>query len=270
MATLILPSGAHLSYAEVGAGALVILVHGSPGEGRSWARVLKHLPSNLRALVPDLPGYGGSDPLPSNTQDRSATMAAAVNRLVETSADRVWLCGHSYGGNIVLHAALQLRERVAGVLLLEPVFMRALALAGEHEVLEATRSFFQSYVDRIASGQPEAVSQMIDFWFGRGAFVQLPASVQGFLTSAAGKNAEDVKAAFAETLTKEQLGVVERPVLIVHGGASPPVSGKIAVALARLLPRAEVIAIPGATHGMLDSHPETIAELIGRLRYRET
>jgi pimeloyl-ACP methyl ester carboxylesterase len=50
---------ARLNYGEAGSGLPLILVHGSPGEGRAWGRVVKHLPPNTRALVPDLPGYGG-------------------------------------------------------------------------------------------------------------------------------------------------------------------------------------------------------------------
>ncbi len=41
------------------------LVHGSPGDGRAWSRVVSRLVGRVRILAPDLPGYGGSDPLPA-------------------------------------------------------------------------------------------------------------------------------------------------------------------------------------------------------------
>jgi pimeloyl-ACP methyl ester carboxylesterase len=176
------------------------------------------------------------------------------------------MCGHSYGGNVALHAALAQRERVKGLLLLEPVFMRGLDLAGERAVLQETHAFFSSYTDRVAGGDPEAVSLMIDFWFGSGAFPKLPAPVQDFLRGAAAKNAEDVKASFAEVITRAPLASFDRPVVIAYGGASPPVAPAIANALTKLLPKTELHAIPDATHGMLDSHAEPVARLIDNFR----
>jgi hypothetical protein len=54
--------------------------------------------------------------------------------------------------------------------------------------------------------------------------------------------------------------------VIVYGGASPAVMGVIVNALAGLMSRAEVIQIPEATHGMLDTHPEAVATLIEKVR----
>jgi pimeloyl-ACP methyl ester carboxylesterase len=268
MACLELSDSARLAYGETGRGSPLMLVHGSPGDGRSWARVIKHLPADLRTLTPDLPGYGGSTPLPAGTTRRTAAMGVAVGRLLEGSAERAWLCGHSYGGNVVLHIALQHRERVKGIALLEPVFMRALELTGEHETLQKARTFFNSYVARVLGGEPEAVSAMIEFWFGPGAFEKLPPSVQGFLIEAAPKNVQDVQAAFSEEIIKQQLNAFDRPVLVAYGAASPPITGIIASALAKLMPRAEVVSVPRTTHGMLDTHSAAVAGLIERLRHK--
>ena len=228
--------------------------------------MVQALPADLHIQMPDLPGYGGSDPLPPGEGARTQAMAAAVGKLIETGSDAVWLAGHSYGGNVALHAALRHRARVKGALLLEPVFVRALALADEREALERTRAFVSSYVERVDAGEPEAVSTMVDFWFGDGAFAKLPAPVQGFLTSAAAKNIQDVRASFAEAVSEAELAALDCPVTIACGGASPPVAGAIAGALAGLLPQAEVVSIPGATHGMLDTHSQEVARLIEGLR----
>jgi pimeloyl-ACP methyl ester carboxylesterase len=107
---------------------------------------------------------------------------------------------------------------------------------------------------------------MIDFWFGNGAYDRLPPQVRGYLNGAAPKNADDVRASFAETLAAEQLAAFDRPVDIAVGGASPPVAPGIAAALASLLPRASVTTIAGATHGMLDGHPAEVAQLIAAER----
>lgn len=262
MPVMTLSTGAGLTYGDAGSGPPLILVHGSPGSGRAWARVLQHLPPTMRALTPDLPGYGSSDPLPEGTADRTDAMAVAVGALIEAAPGPVRVCGHSYGGNVALHAALRHRERITGLLLLEPVFMRGLDLADEREVLGRTRAFFTGYADAVAAGTPDAVGTMIDFWCGAGAYARLPPPVQGFLAATAARNVEDVHASFAEAITAAQLAAFDRPVLIAYGGASPPAAPAIATALARLLPRARLAAIDGATHAMLDNHPQDVAALV--------
>jgi len=140
--------------------------------------------------------------------------------------------------------------------------MRALDLGGEHDALADARAVFTAYTDRVAGGDPAAVSMMVDFWFGPGAFSRLPAQVQGFLMAAAATNAEDVTACFSESVTRAQLAAFDRPVVVACGGASPPVAQTIATTLARLLPNALVHPVPHAGHGMLDSHAEPVARLI--------
>ena len=238
-----------------------MLVHGSPAEGRAWSRVAKHLAPGFRVLTPDLPGYGASDPLPPGVNGTSA-LATAVGALIDTLDTPAWVVGHSYGGNVALHAAIAQQPRVRGLVLFEPVFFRGLALAGEDAALAAARAHFEDYVRRVEGGDSPAVFRMIDFWFGTGAFAKLPLPVQAFLIKFAPKNAADVKASLAETLPKAALAGFDRPNIIAYGGASPPIIPTIANALARLLPRAEARAIAGGTHAMLDMHAEAVAAII--------
>ena len=145
MPSLTLSDRATVAFGDAGAGAPLVLVHGSPADGRAWGRVARHL-AGFRILTPDLPGYGGSDPL----RDGSGTpaMAGAVAAIIDAAGAPVWLAGHSYGGNVALHAALARRADVRGIVLFEPVFFRALALAGERKELALGR----------ARGQPPAVA----------------------------------------------------------------------------------------------------------------
>jgi pimeloyl-ACP methyl ester carboxylesterase len=174
----------------------------------------------------------------------------------------VQLCGHSYGGNVALHAAVMCPDRAHSLALFEPVFFRALYLAHDEQLFELAARFFAAYADRVTGGEPAAVSEMIEYWFGPGAFARLPTEVRGFLTSAAPKNGLDVRASLAEHITVEQLADFAKPVLVAYGGSSAPVAPAIARALVGFMPLARLQAIPGASHGMLDSHPSAVAELI--------
>ena len=60
-----LPDGRRLAYAEYGDtnGKAVFLFHGLPGSRLSWGLLPGDpIPSGLRIIAPDRPGYGCSDP----------------------------------------------------------------------------------------------------------------------------------------------------------------------------------------------------------------
>ena len=264
MPTFALPDGRKLAYREEGSGPPLVLVHGSPGEGRSWGRVVPHLKDRFRTICPDLPGYGGSDRLEvDEPAGRMAGMGAAVARLVGSLGTPVRLVGHSYGGNIALQAALQARpEAVERIVLFEPVYFRALQLTGDDAALEPAVAHFEDYARRATAGEPEVVRLMIDYWFGAGAFARMPDPVRSHLSASAGRNAIDVRSSFLGTSTAADLAALHRPVTIVDGETSHEVVHSIARALVTLLPNARMEGLAGANHGMLDTHPEAVARLI--------
>ncbi|MBL8567718.1 MAG: alpha/beta hydrolase [Phreatobacter sp.] len=254
-------AGGELNYTETGSGRPLLLVHGSPGEARAWNRVLGKIGEGYRILVPDLPGYGASSALPP---DRSSTaaMAEAVAALAETVNEPLLLAGHSYGGNVSLHVAAKQPRRLAGLAVFEPVFFRALELQGDAAVLGGASRFFAEYVSRVASGEPDAIGRMIDFWSGSGAFARLPDPVRAYLRSAAPRNARDVSSSFSESVAAGDLRAIGCPVSLAYGSKSPPVAPAIIAALSRLLPDSRTSVIEGADHGMLDSHPQAVADII--------
>ena len=249
MPSLTRPDGGKLAYRESGGGAPLLLVHGSPGDGRAWSRVATHLGERYRLLLPDLPGYGGSDPLPEGTGDRTAAMATAIGALIESCGQLVRLGGHSYGGNVALHAAVAHAGKVQSLALFEPVFFRVLQVIHDQQVLPAAEKFFSAYAARVTGDEPGAVNAMFDYWFGAGSFAALPVALQAALTSAAPKNGLDVRATFAEQLTVQQLAGFGGATLIAYGGASDTAVPEIAKALVQLLPRAQLRAVPGAEIG---------------------
>lgn len=256
-----LSSGARLGFGETGAGPTIVMVHGSPGEGRAWTNVIKQLAQGYRVLTPDLPGYGRSDPLLPGTPHGTAAMAAAVVELAEKQEGAIWLCGHSYGANVAMHAAVRLGRKAAGLVLIEPVFLRVLQLVDDAQ-FESARAFFADYVVRAVASEPDVIGIMIDFWCGKGYFGRLPERTKAFLNAAALKNAGDVRASFSETLSVADLRALEIPVVIATGDQSPGIAESIAAACQCLMPKAMATRIQGATHLLLDTHAAQVAKLI--------
>ncbi len=96
--------GAGLRVHEGGSGEpVLLLLHGLGATGDVWEGWRPLLAQRWpgRWLAPDLPGHGGSPPLPGYTFD---TLAAAVAGLV-SAADRTVVLGHSLGGVVGLALA---------------------------------------------------------------------------------------------------------------------------------------------------------------------
>lgn len=81
-------------------GPVVLLLHGLGATAEVWDGLVPLLPGAW--VAPDLPGHGGSAPLPSYT---FAGVADAVAHLVEPGGTVV--LGHSFGGVVGLHLASQ-------------------------------------------------------------------------------------------------------------------------------------------------------------------
>src|SRR5262249_2330993 len=121
---------------------------------------------------------------------------------------------------------------------------------------------FDDYLARHEAGEPRAVAVMVDFWFGAGGFELMPAAAQEHLARAAPRNVLDVRSTFEEAYSPEALGALAVPLLAVHGTASPPITARIAAALAGRAGAGALAAIDGATHALTSTHAERVAELI--------
>ena len=77
----------------------LVFLHGIGGAARGWRGQIDYFSDRYHAIAWDMPGYGGSAPLPAVS---IATLADALERfLMEVGATKPILVGHSIGGMIV-------------------------------------------------------------------------------------------------------------------------------------------------------------------------
>jgi 3-oxoadipate enol-lactonase len=107
---------ARIRYLAAGAGPAVVLVHGFGGAAANWRLIAPALATEHRVLVPELPGHGGSSPLPAApTLDPYAEAVLAVLE-AEEALPAAWV-GHSLGALIGLRAAIRRPDAVNGIVL---------------------------------------------------------------------------------------------------------------------------------------------------------
>jgi 3-oxoadipate enol-lactonase len=93
-----------LAYDDVGAGPVVVLIHGHPFNRGMWAPQLGPLSERFRVIAPDLRGYGDS-PVTAGTVTM-AQLAADVARLLDArQVGTAALVGLSMGGLVVMELA---------------------------------------------------------------------------------------------------------------------------------------------------------------------
>lgn len=95
-----------LNYARRGEGEPLLLIHPLGGELVVWEPVLDLLAAERDTIAIDMPGFGGSPPLPAGTEPTAAALAgAAAGFLDELGLERVHVAGNSLGGWVAFELA---------------------------------------------------------------------------------------------------------------------------------------------------------------------
>lgn len=118
---------AYWSYSSRAAGNSpdLILIHGFRGDHHGLEPIVAELGPDMHVVIPDLPGFGASDDLPSPALiETYADWLAAFCRSVKCTRSTV-LVGHSFG-SIVVAAALSHGLPVNRAVLINPIAANAL------------------------------------------------------------------------------------------------------------------------------------------------
>lgn len=114
-----------LAFTRQGEGPPLVLLPGTACDGRVWRAVLPALVRAHEVITVDLPGFGGSAPLPADVRPTPRAQAEAVAALLDTlglassSGGPVHVAGNSLGGGVALE--LGWMGRAASVCALAPI-----------------------------------------------------------------------------------------------------------------------------------------------------
>jgi pimeloyl-ACP methyl ester carboxylesterase len=135
-----------LDHHRGGSGEPLLLLHGVGHTRRAWRGLLPELERGFEVLAPDLPGFGGSDPLPAETAPTPGALADVVERDLDAVGWQApHVAGNSLGGQIALELGRRGRARTVVAISPAGMWTRRENLWGQ-AVLEATRAL--SYVPR--------------------------------------------------------------------------------------------------------------------------
>jgi pimeloyl-ACP methyl ester carboxylesterase len=137
--------GRLVTYAEMGSGPVLLLIHGMGGSYENWEEVINPLARHYTVIAPDLPGHGRSAP-GAGDYSIGALAASLRDLLIALGHDSATLVGHSLGGGIAMQLAYQFPEFTERLVLVSSgglgpevtLVLRAAALPGADLVIAAT------------------------------------------------------------------------------------------------------------------------------------
>jgi 3-oxoadipate enol-lactonase len=248
--------GARIRVFAGGEGPPLLLVHGYGGAAWNFTDMQPHL-AGRRLIVPDLPGHGGSSPLPA-----AASLRGFADALVPLIDEPVDVVGHSLGGVV----ALRLAER-------HPRLVRRIVVAAAAGISSSTRWAELTITlagivqpARIAGRRVERIARsprLRRLVFGgfevSNADLLSERAVHGFLRgSALHTDALGAGLALAADDPRHDLERVRCPVLLLWGGRDKQVPVEDGFEYARRL-RAPIRVIADCGHLLIGERPEVCA-----------
>ena len=254
---------AGMAYREAGPadGPAALLVHGWPYSSYFWEPVLQELGgAGIRAIAPDLPGFGDSEPDPPGTWERHAQ---ALERLrTELGIDRVALVGHDWGLSIALRWGAEHRDLVSALVLTNggaalvegrwhPVAedMRATS-EGEAFMRYLNRQLFDAGMRQISINMTDAARD--EYWKCLADDARRAAVLELFRSA----DAEELVPYVDEPA---RLGV---PTLVLWGAHDDLARMSVAEHFHRITPGSKLVVLDHAGHALLADEPGPAAAAI--------
>jgi 3-oxoadipate enol-lactonase len=221
----------------------ILFIHGIGGAGRAWAgQVASFAAAGFAPQAPDLPGFGGRPLLPAMPFESLAEDAEAF--VARHHMRRPVLVGHSMGGMV---AQTMLRRRPHGyaaavLAATSPAFGNADGdfqrkfIADRLGPLDAGKTMAElaiALVDRMLGPQPDAAARA------------LAIDIMGNVPPETYRAAVRSLTAFDERANLARIAI---PVLCIAGEADPNAPPSVVERMARKIPRARYVCLPGVGH----------------------
>lgn len=221
---------------------VLVLVHGLVISSLYMVPTARRLAGAFPVFAPDLPGFGlsGKPPATLTIEEHARVLAAWAAKLSLPPA--VWV-GNSFGCQVIAELAVR-----------EPALVRAAVLAGPT-------------MDPHARTAPRQIARWLLDWTRERPSLAA-AHARDYYEAGLGRAWRTFRDALADPIERKLPGI-QAPVLVVRGGRDFIVPQRWAEEAAALLPRGELVVIPGAPHVVNYTAPEPfsriVAEFAGRV-----
>ncbi|CAG9263068.1 alpha/beta fold hydrolase [Paraburkholderia caribensis] len=234
------------NFHDAGAGAPVLLIHGSgPGvtAWANWRMTIPALSRGMRVVAPDMAGFGYTETSLTDYEP-GIWVSQVVDLLDALDLPKVSIVGNSFGGSIALRFASMHPDRVADLVLMGPVGLSFPLTTG---------------LDRVWGYQPslENMRKLLDvFVFDEGLITEDLVELR-YRASVRADVQQRFEAMFPAprqrwvdrlALDVESLARINQRTLILHGRNDAVIPLEASERLVTVLPNAELVAIDRCGH----------------------
>jgi pimeloyl-ACP methyl ester carboxylesterase len=256
--------GTRMRYFVGGEGPPLVLVHGFTGAVANWLELTELLGRRYRVIVPELPGHGGSSPLPAAPcfdafADRVRLVVAHEDALPAA------FVGHSMGGLVALRLAVRHPDDVTALVLAASAGISSTSRWAEFWVAVFSHTRPAKAVApfrRLMARYPRLRAPVFSRWEVADPHSLSPRMVEGFLSAV--RLHTDVMSA-GEALVRDDprpdLDRVRCPALVIWGARDLQVPIGDAFDFARRL-GAPLRTIADCGHLLIGERPAAVADAI--------
>jgi pimeloyl-ACP methyl ester carboxylesterase len=236
----------------------LVLIHGHPLDHTMWFGVIAALGGGVRAIAPDLRGYGKAG-RPEGEPSLEAMAQDIVSLLDRDEVPRAVIAGMSMGGYVALALAEMARERVAGLAL-----VNSQTYADNAEGREGRREMIQ----KIRAEGPDSAAQAIIPKMFTAAHAKNP-DFQKFPVNGAAAAGIDGLCWGLEAMARRPdrshvISDASFPTLVLHSDDDRIVPLEKARRIAELNPQTHFALVKGAGHGAAMEAPDDVATFLRR------
>ncbi len=226
----------------------VILIHGAGGTHLHWPPQLRRLPG-FKILALDLPGHGKSGGIGRQIIADYARDVLQFMDVVEVPS--AILVGHSMGGAIALHLALNIPERI-----------KSLGLIGSGAKLRVVPEILSLAADPLSLNK--TAHMIIEYSYSQNAAQSLKAIARKRLLESRPAVLYGDLLACNNFDVRDQLDKINAPTVILCGAEDRLTPLKYSEYLCARMPRARLDILPKAGHMVMLEQPAKTSEVIER------
>jgi 3-oxoadipate enol-lactonase len=234
----------------------LILIHGFPLDSTMWDATRAILESSgVTIITPNLPGFGGTDPLPGEkpTIDDYAAMIAAI--IAGLPGKKAIVGGFSMGGYISLTLLREHPALLAGLMLIDtrPDADTADTKGQRDQNIELVKT----------QGVAALAENMLPKLLTKTADAGLKESVRTLIGRQSVKGITQALVAMRDRADHSALlPSLKLPVLIVVGDSDTLTPRSVAIGMHNVMPHAMLVQVAKAAHGAPLEQPESVASAI--------
>ena len=260
--------GRTLSYVSAGSGRPAVLIHGNPGSYQDYTlAVVERLAQSYHVVAFDRPGHGYSerhDSVHTTVEVQARIIRDALQKL---AIEKPVLVGHSWGGSLVLAAAIDYANELSGIVLLAPAaypnvpfewwsLVPHVPLIGEFIVNRLTPYIGRTFVRKSLRQaydpqdvQHEYVEQAAEMWMNPGR------------VRACAYDERTLRASLKSL--SERYRDIELPVVIVTGSADRLLDpNEHAYPLQKTIRNSKLIVLPDTGHQLPQTQPDAVVSAV--------